>query len=45
MLGGGGPQVGLVTGLDGVTRRALPQLRGVPHLHVNRPLVTRNFFS
>ena len=27
--------------LGGVTRHMLPHLPGVPHLHVNRPLVTR----
>ena len=25
--------------IDGVTRHMLPHLSGVPHLHVNRPLV------
>ena len=25
--------------IGGVTRRMLPHLSGVPHLHVNRPLV------
>ena len=27
--------------LAGVTRHILPHLSGVPHLHVNRPLVNR----
>ena len=43
--GGGGPQVGEVTRLGGVTRdmiggvtrHILPHVPGVPHLHVNRP--------
>ena len=26
--------------IGGVTRRGLPHLPGVPHLHVNRPLLT-----
>jgi len=26
--------------IGGVTRRMLPHLSGVPHLHVNRPLST-----
>jgi len=58
LQGGGGPQVGEVTGaymgkpacrynlsfwidhvymIGGVTRRSLPRLPEVPHLHVNRP--------
>ena len=27
--------------IGGVTRRMLPHLSGVPHLHVNRPLVVQ----
>ena len=28
--------------IGGVTRRMLPHLSGVPHLHVNRPLVVQS---
>ena len=35
--GGGGPQVGEVTRLGGVSRHMLPHLPGVPRFHVNRP--------
>ena len=31
--------------LGGVTRHMLPHLSGVPHLHVNRPLICLPFFS
>ena len=30
--------------LGGVTRHILPHLSGVPHLHVNRPLICLPFF-
>ena len=37
LRGGGGPQVGEVNRLGGVTRHMLPHPPGVPHLYVNRP--------
>ena len=30
--------------ISGVTRHMLPHLSGVPHLHVNRPLICLPFF-
>ena len=30
--------------IGGVTRRTLPHLSGVPHLHVNRPLEYGTFY-
>ena len=30
--------------ISGLTRHMLPHLSGVPHLHVNRPLICLPFF-